>query len=292
MSELSRPLRAFARPRGAWHNAVPRDGTQPPEWTQRLPAAAPARFSLHEKALLRRHRLLRAAAAHLQLRRVPDRGRSLLLDVGPAPRALLLRPPAAAGLAAGAVAPALRAQPLRAPLDDARVPRDQPLDIPSSSRRRLGRRGVAAVLPRERTRSISRRRSMASLPPRRSTTICSSRSCWRRATAFSSSSPMSRRGQRGRTRDLMLAAVLLGLATLTKYNGAFLGIAVAGTVLVRPKLRPAAARLADLRGGAARRRDAGAGDHLEHAAGLCLVRLSAGQPARRERVHADSVSAA
>lgn len=43
---------------------------------------------------------------------------------------------------------------------------------------------------------------------------------------------------RGRLRDLILAAVLLGLAALTKYNGAFLGLAVAGTVLIRPKLRP------------------------------------------------------
>jgi 4-amino-4-deoxy-L-arabinose transferase-like glycosyltransferase len=42
---------------------------------------------------------------------------------------------------------------------------------------------------------------------------------------------------KGRSRDLFLAALLLGLATLTKYNGAFLGLAAAGTVLVRPKLR-------------------------------------------------------
>ena len=42
----------------------------------------------------------------------------------------------------------------------------------------------------------------------------------------------------GRTRDLFAGAVLLGLATLTKYNGAFLGLAVAGTILIRPKLRP------------------------------------------------------
>lgn len=42
----------------------------------------------------------------------------------------------------------------------------------------------------------------------------------------------------GGTRDLMLAAVLLGLAGLTKYNAVFLGLGVAGTVLVRPKLRP------------------------------------------------------
>jgi 4-amino-4-deoxy-L-arabinose transferase-like glycosyltransferase len=43
---------------------------------------------------------------------------------------------------------------------------------------------------------------------------------------------------RGRLRDLMLAALLLGLAALTKYNGAFLGLAVVGTVITRPKLRP------------------------------------------------------
>ena len=42
----------------------------------------------------------------------------------------------------------------------------------------------------------------------------------------------------GSLRDLFLAALLLGLAALTKYNGAFLGIAVAIAVLVRPKLRP------------------------------------------------------
>lgn len=43
---------------------------------------------------------------------------------------------------------------------------------------------------------------------------------------------------RGRLRDLLLGAVLLGLAALTKYNGAFLGLAVAGAILTRPKLRP------------------------------------------------------
>lgn len=43
---------------------------------------------------------------------------------------------------------------------------------------------------------------------------------------------------RGTMRDLFAGAVLLGLATLTKYNGAFLGLAVAGAILVRPKLRP------------------------------------------------------
>jgi 4-amino-4-deoxy-L-arabinose transferase-like glycosyltransferase len=40
-----------------------------------------------------------------------------------------------------------------------------------------------------------------------------------------------------RLRDLLLGAVFLGLATLTKYNGAFLGVAIAATVLIRPKLR-------------------------------------------------------
>lgn len=43
-------------------------------------------------------------------------------------------------------------------------------------------------------------------------------------------------GKRGRSLDLFAGAVLLGLATLTKYNGAFLGLAVAGAVLIRPKL--------------------------------------------------------
>ncbi|HHY48227.1 MAG TPA: hypothetical protein GYA10_00535 [Alphaproteobacteria bacterium] len=38
--------------------------------------------------------------------------------------------------------------------------------------------------------------------------------------------------------DLFIAAILLGLAGLTKYNGAFLGLAVAGVVVVRPQLRP------------------------------------------------------
>ena len=45
-------------------------------------------------------------------------------------------------------------------------------------------------------------------------------------------------GLPGRLPHLLGAAVLLGLAALTKYNGAFLGLAVAGTVLVRPRLRP------------------------------------------------------
>ncbi|RYE07663.1 MAG: phospholipid carrier-dependent glycosyltransferase [Hyphomicrobiales bacterium] len=39
-------------------------------------------------------------------------------------------------------------------------------------------------------------------------------------------------------RWLYLSAALLGLATLTKYNGVFLGIAYALWVLIRPKLRP------------------------------------------------------
>ncbi len=42
---------------------------------------------------------------------------------------------------------------------------------------------------------------------------------------------------KGRLAELFAAAILLGLAALTKYNGAFLGIAVAATVLVRPRLR-------------------------------------------------------
>ena len=42
----------------------------------------------------------------------------------------------------------------------------------------------------------------------------------------------------GRLRDLFGAAVLLGLAGLAKYNAGFLGVAVAGVVLTRPKLRP------------------------------------------------------
>jgi 4-amino-4-deoxy-L-arabinose transferase-like glycosyltransferase len=44
-------------------------------------------------------------------------------------------------------------------------------------------------------------------------------------------------GRRGKTWMVLLAGVLLGLAAITKYNGAFLGLAVAGTVLLRPKLR-------------------------------------------------------
>ena len=42
----------------------------------------------------------------------------------------------------------------------------------------------------------------------------------------------------GRLIDLFGAAALLGLAALTKYNGAFLGLAVALTVVIRPNLRP------------------------------------------------------
>jgi 4-amino-4-deoxy-L-arabinose transferase-like glycosyltransferase len=39
-------------------------------------------------------------------------------------------------------------------------------------------------------------------------------------------------------RDLYLAALLLGLAVLTKYNGVLLGVAYAVWILIRPKLRP------------------------------------------------------
>ena len=42
----------------------------------------------------------------------------------------------------------------------------------------------------------------------------------------------------GRAIDLFVAALLLGLAGLTKYTAAFLALAVAVTVLIRPKLRP------------------------------------------------------
>jgi 4-amino-4-deoxy-L-arabinose transferase-like glycosyltransferase len=42
----------------------------------------------------------------------------------------------------------------------------------------------------------------------------------------------------GRLEHLFGAAVLLGLAGLTKYTAAFVAIAVAGTILTRPKLRP------------------------------------------------------
>jgi hypothetical protein len=42
----------------------------------------------------------------------------------------------------------------------------------------------------------------------------------------------------GRLDQLLGAAALLGLAGLTKYNAAFLGLAVVGAILTRPKLRP------------------------------------------------------
>jgi 4-amino-4-deoxy-L-arabinose transferase-like glycosyltransferase len=42
----------------------------------------------------------------------------------------------------------------------------------------------------------------------------------------------------GRTGQLFGAAALLGLAGLTKYNAAFLGLAVIAAILLRPKLRP------------------------------------------------------
>jgi hypothetical protein len=41
----------------------------------------------------------------------------------------------------------------------------------------------------------------------------------------------------GRLRDLFVAAVLLGLAGLAKYNAGFMGVAVLAAVLFRPKLR-------------------------------------------------------
>jgi 4-amino-4-deoxy-L-arabinose transferase-like glycosyltransferase len=44
-------------------------------------------------------------------------------------------------------------------------------------------------------------------------------------------------GRRGRHRDLYLGAVFLGLATLTKYNGMFLGLGLAAFILWRPSLR-------------------------------------------------------
>jgi 4-amino-4-deoxy-L-arabinose transferase-like glycosyltransferase len=43
---------------------------------------------------------------------------------------------------------------------------------------------------------------------------------------------------RGKSRDLFVAAVLLGCAGLTKYNGVFLGLGVAATVLSYRPLRP------------------------------------------------------
>jgi 4-amino-4-deoxy-L-arabinose transferase-like glycosyltransferase len=43
---------------------------------------------------------------------------------------------------------------------------------------------------------------------------------------------------RGRLGHLLFAALLLGLAGLSKYNAAFMGIAVVVTVVARPKLRP------------------------------------------------------
>src|SRR5690606_2113452 len=46
------------------------------------------------------------------------------------------------------------------------------------------------------------------------------------------------RGDRGKLTHLFAGAVLLGLAGLAKYNAAYLGLAIVGAVLLRPKLRP------------------------------------------------------
>lgn len=46
------------------------------------------------------------------------------------------------------------------------------------------------------------------------------------------------RDKNARVRSLYVAAILLGLAGLTKYNAAFMGVAVAGLVVLHPKLRP------------------------------------------------------
>lgn len=45
-------------------------------------------------------------------------------------------------------------------------------------------------------------------------------------------------GHPGRRAHLFGAAALLGLAALSKYNGALLGFAVLGAILIRPRLRP------------------------------------------------------
>jgi len=50
-------------------------------------------------------------------------------------------------------------------------------------------------------------------------------------------------GGAGHRGHLFGAAALLGLAALTKYNGALLGFAVLGAILVRPRLRPLLLRL-------------------------------------------------
>jgi hypothetical protein len=42
----------------------------------------------------------------------------------------------------------------------------------------------------------------------------------------------------GRPADLLIGAVLLGLAGLTKYSAVFVAIGIAGAILVRPRLRP------------------------------------------------------
>ncbi len=45
-------------------------------------------------------------------------------------------------------------------------------------------------------------------------------------------------GQRTRPSTIFIAAMLLGMAGITKYTAVFLALAVAATVIVRPKLRP------------------------------------------------------
>lgn len=46
------------------------------------------------------------------------------------------------------------------------------------------------------------------------------------------------KNKKAKVRSLYLASILLGLAGLTKYNAAFMGVAIAGLVILHPKLRP------------------------------------------------------